>query len=121
MWHKKSAKLSKGGKLLVKSGHAFSSFPVIFSDRFIRFFVSLVIYFRENIQPVTWFEIYLKFLNSFLSFEDMFYVCFQRKFFRKCKKSRGRLKLTYKTASGIKTDLQNCHPRAAILTSLFIG
>ena len=39
--------------------------------------MSLVIYFRENIQPLTRFdfvEIYLKFLNLFLSFEDMFCV-----------------------------------------------
>ena len=44
--------------------------------------MSLVIYFRENIQPVTQFdvvEIYLKLLNSFLCFEEIFCVYFQTK------------------------------------------
>ena len=69
----------KDVKLTVKSGRGFSSFLTsFFPDRFTRFFISLVTYFRENIKPVTWFEIYSKFLNSFLSLEDMFCVFSKR-------------------------------------------
>ena len=51
----------------------------------------------------------------------MFCVYFLRKLVRKCKKSRGRLKLTYKFAQGTETDVENWPQWTAILASLFIG
>ena len=48
VWPKNCPKFSKGGKLTVKKGRARSFLNYFFRDIFIRFVVSLVIYFREN-------------------------------------------------------------------------